>query len=107
MNLSICWNVCLSDSCNCGTTDSDSGSSSGSELDTAKASEPLSNTKVIGVHMVSHVMYFDRMQFSSASTSIFVKNTTHLQENVGPGLTSDQNRGDPSNPETGKGGCQS
>jgi hypothetical protein len=47
----------LSDCCNCGTTDSDSSSSSGSELDTAKASEPLSS-KVIGVHTVSNVMLF-------------------------------------------------
>lgn len=50
------------------SSDSDSSGSSGSELDTAKASEPLSITK----------------------------------ENVEPGLTYDQNRGDPSNPETGK-----
>jgi len=46
--------------CNCGVTDSDSGSSSGSELDMAKTSEPLSGTKVIGIHMVSDVMAFNR-----------------------------------------------
>lgn len=50
----------LSDCCNCGTTDSDSSSSSGSELDTAKASEPLSS-KVIGVHTVLNVIH--RNQF--------------------------------------------
>ncbi|XP_014489995.1 transcription factor GTE10 isoform X2 [Vigna radiata var. radiata] len=48
--------------------DSDSGSSSGSELDMAKTSEPLSGTK----------------------------------ENVGSGLTLDQNKGDPGNSDTGK-----
>ncbi|KAL2639242.1 hypothetical protein AAZV13_06G158100 [Glycine max] len=47
---------------------SDSVSSSGSELDMAKTSEPLSATK----------------------------------ENIGFGLTSDQNKGDPGNSETGK-----
>lgn len=46
----------LSDCCNCGTTDSDSSSSSGSELDTAKASEPLSTKKVIRLHTISNVM---------------------------------------------------
>jgi len=38
-------------------TDSDSGSSSGSELDMAKTSEPLSATKVIGIHMVDVVVF--------------------------------------------------
>lgn len=48
----------LSDTCNRDTTDSDSSGSSGSELDTAKASEPLSITKVIGLHTVSDVMVY-------------------------------------------------
>jgi hypothetical protein len=47
------------------------------------------------------------MQFSSAFTNFDVKNHYTLQENVGPGLTYDQNRGDLSNPETGNGGSQS
>jgi len=44
--------------CYCGVPDSDSGSSSGSELDIAKTSEPLSGTKVNGILMVSDVMLF-------------------------------------------------
>lgn len=44
--------------CYFGATDSDSGSSSGSELDMAKTSEPLSGTKVNGILMVSDVMVF-------------------------------------------------
>lgn len=47
------------------------------------------------------------MQLSSALTNVSVKTHNAMQENVGPGLTYDQNRGDPSNPETGKGGSLS
>lgn len=93
----------LSDCCNCGTTDSDSSSSSGSELDTAKASEPLSS-KVIGVHTVLNVVLFIEINFISAFTIFYVKNQYTLQENIGPGLTYDHNRGDPGNPVTGNGG---
>ena len=54
-------------------TDSDSGSSSGSELDMAKTSEPLSATKVIWIHMVSDVVVFlIKYDFFSSLTSIFV-----------------------------------
>lgn len=37
-------------------TDSDSGSSSGSESDTAKASGPLNATKVLMIFMISVLM---------------------------------------------------
>jgi len=104
MNFSVCWNI-LPDCCNCGTTDSDSSSSSGSELDTAKASEPLSS-KVIGVHTVSKIMLFIECNFHMLWPFYLLKNRYELQENAGPGLTYNQNRGDPSNPETENGGSQ-
>lgn len=49
-------------------------------------------------------MLFIEINFNSALTIFYVKNQNTLQENIGPGLTYDQNRGDPGNPVTGNGG---
>lgn len=87
-------------------TDSDSGSSSSSELDMAKTSEPLSATKVIGIHMVDVVVFWQNIFFLVWPVSLSKQNCV-LQENVGFDLTSDQNKGDPGNSETGKGEYQS
>lgn len=47
------------------------------------------------------------MQFSSGLTGTFVLKNYVLQENVGSGLSSDQNKGDLGNSETGNGEYQS